>query len=303
MPGNFIEPRMRRDFSAILSVFFSFLRDNIKSLISVFLGYNLILLTVVILVGYQFISTYIDTVVYSLRKAGVDGFETLGLSMFALYSVFLIQLFYNYGLASAYMAEYHDSRGGRVLLSSVHRRVLRALPRILLMVLVYFFVYLLSTVLSVFLLIIPFFGIFAAPFIFIVLNSVLAISFMGLLADSQGGFSSAFSHGWSLVFSRFWTAVGVNLVLFLLLIFTCLALNMIPNLLIALYSYHSDAGGGTQPSDWYRYFLIATFIIFCVFVSFGLMLMQCGNGYLYYSLHERRYNIYLRNRIEKLGSS
>lgn len=302
---KYIEPRIQRDFGSIISAYFSFIKGNIKDIINLFFGYNIVFLVLILFVGYYFISAYYDSVIAEIGASqnSRSDFEAVGMGMLLLFVLYTLQLFYNYALSSSYLSEYERKGGAEVKLSEVHRHVIRNIGKLALMMLIFFFIFMLFSILSVLILIIPFFGFFAYPLVWLMFNCFTALTIQGFMYRPDKGISFSMNIGWSFTFQSFWKSLGVNFTVFLLMIFLGMAFYMVPSLLATVYVFHDTSGNSLESTELYRYAVIIGFFAFSVFYSFAQVLMQFANGFLYYSAHEKKYNIRLRAKIQQLGTT
>ena len=131
----------------------------------------------------------------------------------------------------------------------------------------------------------------------------LGVSFYDMLQNKKG-VTEALGEGWGLVIKNFWKSVGVNLIMGLLIGILTMITLIIPGVIIGLYTFHV-----VQNDVAYSTSVVATVIytlgtcLFLIILVYGQCLSQFVNGILYYSLHEKTYNIHTRGKIEQIGST
>ena len=110
------------------------------------------------------------------------------------------------------------------------------------------------------------------------------------------------SEGWELVKSGFWTCVGVNFILGLLNYLLILLLLTAPGVLVGIYTFHQFEVESRETLEWLdtAIFSLGACILLVVMV-FNQCLSQFVNGLLYFALHEKKYNINTRKKIELIG--
>lgn len=308
--NNYLELKVNRDFGDIITVYFEFLKQNIKKFTNVFLSYNGIFLVALLIVSYLLVSGFIGMITYTNNSAAVGnlgGEESyliyLATGGILYFVVFIAVAILNYSLAGSYMIKYEELKGNHFDKMEVWNHFKNRLGSIILFIVLLIGIYIGVSIVGIVLAIIPIVGIFAY---YIVLFFVLAwfgVSFFCMLEENKG-VTEAFGEGWNLVYRNFWKSVGVNFILGFLNGILVLIVMIIPGVIVGLYTFHVvennvDVEAGIIPTVIYT---LGT-CLFLIVGVFGQCLSQFVNGMLYYSLHEKAYNTNTRSKIDQIGNS
>ena len=132
-------------------------------------------------------------------------------------------------------------------------------------------------------------------------TSWLGISFMVMLYENKNPID-ALGEGWDLVKANFWKCVGANFILGLLVGILLLLLLIIPGVLVGFYSFHVvESGTIIAESAVAKIIYTLSLCAFFVVMAYSQSLSQFINGILYFSLHEQKYNINTREKIDQIG--
>ncbi len=307
---DFLELKVNRDFGDIITVYFEFLKQNLKKFTNVFLSYNGIFLIALLIVSYLLVSGFIGMITYASNAAVVGA--TAGEEDYIIYLVvggilyflvFIAVAILNYSLAGSYMILYEEKKGNQFDKKEVWNLFKDRLGSIFLFVLLLILIYMGVSLAGFVVMLIPILGIFAY---YVVLFFVLAwfgVSFFCMLHEKKG-VTEAFGEGWNLVYKSFWMSVGVNFILGLLNAILVFIVMVIPGVIVGLYTFHVvennvDVEAGITPTIIYT---LGT-CLFLVVGIYGQCLSQFVNGVLYYSLHEKAYNTNTRSKIDQIGNS
>lgn len=309
MQKTHIELRVNRDFGDILSVYFEFLRQNIKKFTNVFLSYNGIFIIGLLLCSYLFVSGFSGMISMEGSGYGIETDSTtvdsqwlmigLGGTLYVL--IMVVVLCVNYSLAASYMVLYDGSGGRAFTRREVWRLSMDKLGKTILFILMLIPIFLGLMIVALIFVIIPVLGLFAQYILQFFVTAWIGVSFFSMISQKMGVLE-AFGEGWRLVIDNFWRSVGVNFVLGLLNGILLLFILMVPGILMGLYTYHVvennvDVGSSVFATVLYTLALC----LFLVLTVYAQCLSQFVNGILFYSLHEKAYNSNTREKIEQIG--
>ncbi|MEK6155190.1 hypothetical protein WIW50_18105 [Flavobacteriaceae bacterium 3-367] len=310
LTNKYIELKIDRDFGDIITIYFDFLKQNLKKFTSVFLSYNGIFIAGLLIVSYLLVSGFIGMITYENNR-GLVG-EVAGTSdsyliylgvggiLFAV--IFILVGILNFSLAGSYMIKYEDTKGSSFDRREVWDLFKQRLGSIFVFILLLIFLYLAFFVISLVLAFIPILGMIVQYVVQFFITAWVGVSFFSLLQENKG-ITDAFGEGWNLVTNNFWKSVGVNFILGLLNGILLLVVLVIPGILIGFYTFHVvesdvDVGASIVPTI---VFTLGT-SIFLIIMVYAQCLSQFVNGILYYALHEKTYNTNTRTKIEQIGN-
>lgn len=306
--NKYVEPRLRRDFGGIISAYFDFLKGNMKSLINTFVAYNGVFVIFLILAAYLMVTGVVQILVAQNNyiSEGGAGFESgglyAGLGTIILVIVLLISSLLNYGLSSSYVSLYEQKKENNLDRKLVWQFTRSKLGGLILFAISAVILYLVYFVIQLILGIIPFLGSIIAIGIGMAFNAWLSLTIFSYIHKQEGVFT-AFGEAWQLLFSDFWKSIGVNLVLGVIIQVIIVALNILPSVLIGVYMFNTiDGDNGLQDDIFGQILIVIMITIFCIAAMFAQVLSQSVNAFLYFNLHETKYNEHLRSRIDKLGT-
>ncbi|GGW33277.1 hypothetical protein [Arenibacter certesii] len=308
--NHFIELKINRDFGDIISLYFDFFKTNIKKFTNIFLSYNGIFLIGLLFVSYLLVSGVFALIANNENLFGSNfaANEQNSISYFVIggilfFLIFLIVAILNYSLSTAYMITYEEKESQYFNKSEVWAMVKNNIGNIivfiLIMILVFFGFMMLATILTL----IPLVGMIAQYIIQYFFMAWVGVSFFAMLKEKRGVIE-ALGEGWNLVSNNFWRAVGVNFILGFLIGMLFLIILMIPGIIIGIYTFHVvqnnvALAGSIVPTLVYT---LGTCVLLILMV-YSQCLSQFINGILYYSLHEKTYNLHTRSKIDQIGSS
>ncbi|MEL6917534.1 MAG: hypothetical protein AAFO99_07365 [Bacteroidota bacterium] len=308
-PNKYIELKIDRGFGDIITVYFDFIKQNLKKFTTIFLSYNGIFLVGLLIVSYLLVSGFIGMITYGNNNTfgDISGSEetyiiylVVGFVLFFL--IFIIVAILNYSLAGSYMIRYEGTKGNSFNKKEVWNLFKERLGRIFIFVLLLIFLYIGFMVVSLILAFIPLLGIFAQYIVQFFIAAWTGVSFFCLLQEDKG-VTEAFGEGWGLVTKNFWKSVGVNFILGLLNGILLLIVLIIPGILVGVYAFHVvqnnvDVNASVVPTI---IFTLGT-CVFLILAVYAQCLSQFVNGVLYYALHEKTYNTNTRSKIEQIGN-
>lgn len=303
---NYIELKINRDFGDILSVYFDFIRQNLKKFTNIFLNYNGLFLVGLLIVSYLLVSGFIGLISsensYGIGDTNESSYIYLALGGILYFIIIIVVGVLNYSLAGSYMVNYEKFKGNHFDKKEVWDLVKERLGSSILFVLLLVLIYIGCTVIGIILAIIPLVGIFAYYILIFFILGWFGVSFFSLIKDNKG-VTDAYGEGWKLTTKNFWRTVGVNFILGLLNGILTMVVMIIPSIIIGVYTYHVvensvDLSASIIPTIMYT---LGT-CLFLIIMVFGQCLSQFVNGILFYSLHEKEYNTNTRSKIEQIGN-
>lgn len=305
---KFIELRVNRDFGDIITVYFEFFKQNLKKFTNVFLSYNGIFLIGLLVVSYLLVSGAIGLITNNqntVLDAVGSGNETyimyfiLGGILF--FVIFLMVAVLNYSLSTSYMIKYEEHRGQNFDKTDVWEEVKNNLGSIVIFILILILLFFGLMIAAIILTFIPLAGMLAQYIIQYFVMAWVGVSFFVMLKERRG-VTDALGEGWNLVTKNFWRSVGVNFILGFLIGLLFMVVIMIPGILIGIYTFHVvqndvDLGASLVPTIIYT---LGTCLLLIIAV-YSQCLSQFVNGLLYFSLHEKTYNLNSRSKIDQIG--
>ncbi|MEM8846896.1 MAG: hypothetical protein AAGD17_07315 [Bacteroidota bacterium] len=310
MANKYLELRINRDFGDILSVYFDFLKQNIKTFTNVFLRYNGVFIIGLLITSYLLVSGFVGLIaadgLYGNGSGNVSEEDYLiylfsGLGIFFL--IFLVVAALNFSISSAYLVKYDEVKGNHFDKKEVWNLFKDRLGSILLFIIILIPIYSVFFVIVIITAFIPLAGIFIQYVLQFFLAAWVGVSFFCMLAENKS-VMDAFGEGWSLVINNFWKSIGVNFILGLLNGLLFFIIMVIPGVIIGIYTFHVvennvDVTGSVISM------VIYTLALCLVLVAsvYAQCLSQFVNGILYYALHEKTYNFNTRSKIEEIGNS
>jgi hypothetical protein len=201
------------------------------------------------------------------------------------------------------MLHYQDTRGGKAKPSHVWKIFSKYIGATLVFIIMAALFISVSFVIGVFLSFIPIIGPLLYYAIFFFLNAWLGISYFSMIHEKKD-LGVALGEGWNLVIKDFWTCIGVNFILGILNYILMLLLMTVPGVLIGVYAFHQFEIEGQQSLEWLDTFIFTIGLgILLIGGLFNQSLTQWVNGMLFYSLHEKKYNINTRRKIDQIGQA
>lgn len=311
MKDNYIELRVNHDFGDILTTYFDFLKQNIKKFTNVFISYNGIFLIGLLITSYLLVSGFVGLIVaeggFSGSSVGQNNEDTYwiyivsGSVLFLV--IFILVAGLNFSLSSSYLVQYEKSKGLNFDKKEVWNLTKSKFGSTLVFILLLFPIYAVFFVIVLITAFIPLVGLFAQYILQFSLAAWIGVSFFSMLEQDKG-VMDAFGEGWKLVSKNFWKSVGVNFILGLLNGLLFFIVLIIPGIILGLYTFHVvennvDVGSSIVSTIIYTLGLCLLLIL----SIYGQCLSQIVNGILFYTLHEKTYNLNTRSKIEQIGQS
>lgn len=311
MKDKYIELRVNHDFGDILTTYFDFLKQNIKKFTNVFISYNGVFLIGLLITSYLLVSGFIGLI------AEEGGFSPSGLGQstddsYLIYIVtggilfFVILLLVaglNFSLSSSYLVQYEKNKGLNFDKKEVWNLTKSKFGNTVVFILLLIPIYLVFFVVVLITAFIPLIGLFAQYILQFSLAAWIGVSFFSMLEQNKG-VTEAFGEGWNLVSKNFWKSVGVNFILGLLNGLLMFIVLLIPGIILGVYTFHViensvDVGASVVSTVVYTLGLCLILIL----SVYAQCLAQIVNGILFYTLHEKTYNVNTRSKIEQIGQS
>lgn len=304
--NNYIEPRLRRDFGGVITAYFDFLKGDHKNLFKVFLAYNFIFIIILFVTNYianSGLSSVIALANGSYMDQAMDGsLETSYIASGIGIVINVIVILLNASLAGVYLRLYERDREGNPNYKEVFHYAKKKLGGMFLIVLIGGIAVIPVIIVGVIAAIIPILGIFVLLLILIAYATWVGLSMFAFAYDEHMDAVAALGKGWEMLFSKFWKAVGVSFVTSILIYLASILFQLLPIIIVAFYGYNSAEDNVEMESNIFlkavEFFFYAINSILSSLTFFLIMLVM---GYLYFNLHETKYNVFLKNRIAKLG--
>lgn len=300
MDKKFIDLRVTRDIGGMITAYFDFLKQNLKSFLNIFISYNGLFILAFLGISYLLVTGFVGS------TFGADSYDskydlyliTGGLGFVVIY---LITSVLNYSLAASYMVHYVDGRGADVDKRSVWKKVRDNLGRIILFIVLMTLLYIGVMLAGIVVSFVPVLGMFAYYFIILGFTGWMGLSFM-VMMDKDKEVTDALGTGWTLLTTHFWKVILSNLIISMLVGLLMIVVLMIPGILIGFYTFHAVDSGIDMSSS-----IISTALwtlalsILLVMYVLQQALVQFINGVIYYSVNEETYNEAARERINNIG--
>jgi|GEM_PF-1516449 hypothetical protein len=307
--NKYIEPRLRRDFSGVITAFVDFLKGNHVNLLSIFISYNFVFIVIFFLYNYLVsdgiagliaitsgdLGGYVD---YAQQDNG--DYETIG--VIAMIISYLLMIALNAGLAGIYMRLYERYQHGDITGKAIFKLAIRKIGGMLLLMLLAAIASLPILIISFISLIIPLLGIFVFLLIFSAFLTWIGLSFFAYTYNEDLSTVGALGLGWQLLFSNFWRAVSVATVTAIVIQVLFFMFQLLPGAIIGMIGYNSTMDNVEMQEDIYvKAISFVFYAVNSITTILTFMLIMFMYGYLYLNLHETKFNVYLQTRIHKLG--
>lgn len=311
MKDKYIELRINRDFGDILSVYFDFIRQNIKKFTNVFLSYNGIFLIGLLITSYLLVSGFVGIITEGSNIYGMGSGESnegtywtyIIVGSIIFFIIFILVAGFNFSLSSSYLVKYDEHKGQGFDKREVWEHTKGNLGNTLVFILLLIPIYGVFFIIALVFAFIPLLGMFAQYIVQFALTAWIGVSFFSMMSQSKGVIDG-FGEGWNLVINNFWRSVGVNFILGLLNGLLFFIILIVPSIIIGIYTFHVvennvDVGGSIVSTVIYTLGLCLLLIL----MVYAQCLSQFVNGILFYALHEKTYNINTRSKIDQIGQT
>lgn len=307
--SKYIEPRLRRDFGGVITAYFDFLKGDHKNIFKVFITYNFIFIIILFVTNYL-TSTGLDAIISLSNGTYIDnvlngGMETSIVASIVSFLINLIVIILNASLAGVYMRLYERNQSSSPDYKEVFHAAKNKLGGMFLILLIGGIALIPVAIVAVIAIIIPFVGVlFIFPVIMISYFTWLGMSMFSYAYDERLDAVAAIGKGWEMLFSKFWRAIGVSFVSSILIYLISTLFQLLPAVIIGFYSYNSAEDSLELKNNIFikavEFFFYAINSITGILTFFLIMFVM---GYLYFNLHETKYNVFLKSRIAKLGAN
>jgi hypothetical protein len=228
-----------------------------------------------------------------------DSYFIGGLVVFLL--ILFITSLINYSFSSAYIASYVKNRGV-IDSKAIWQSILNNLGTIIVFILIGALLYGLYLIISVMVSFIPLLGMIIQYGLSFTLTAIFGLTFMSIFATRKS-FGDAISEGFDFTFSNFWRVILYGLVIGILNFLISALIAAIPSVIIGIYVYFSvESNVDLLTSTFATLVFTFGFAAFILSFIYTQALSQLSYGILYYNLFEMKYNVFLREKIEQIGS-
>ena len=151
MNNKYIELKQRRDVGEIVSTYFDFFKQNLKSFTNIFISYNGIFILLLLGTSYLMVTGFIGAFSAESdfgRTTNTDANLLIGAGVLLFFFTFLIIGTLNYSLASSYIIKYDEEKKIVENKQEVWNLVKNNVGRILLFMVLLIFIYLVFIVIS-----------------------------------------------------------------------------------------------------------------------------------------------------------
>ncbi len=307
MKDNYIELKQNRDFGEIIATYFDFFKQNLKSFTNIFISYNGIFILLLLVISYLmvtgFIGLYDGTSEFGNTTNSDESIIFIGIGVGVIFIVFIFITALNYSLASSYVIKYEQNKTNSIDRKEVWNYIKIYSGNILVFILLLIPIYIVFAIVSLILAFIPIIGTLVQYVLQFALSSWIGVSFMVMMYENKSA-SDALGEGWDLIRGNFWKCIGVNFILGILLgMILILIIVAIPGVIFGIYTFLAlNAGEDITNSITAK--IVYTIVLCLVLITFAYSqpLSQFINGILYFSLHEQKYNVNTREKINQIGS-
>ena len=306
MPQKKIELRQRLDVGDLVTIYFDFLKHNLKSFTNIFISYNGVFILAFLGVSYLLVTGFLgflgSTPGWNTNTSEIESGLYLGFGAFIYLIIFIIVAALNYSLSSSYVSIYVSQENIEIEKKTVWEKVKKNFSNVIVFTLLLIVIYIGFFIVSIILAIIPIIGTIAQYILNFAMTSWFGISFMVMLHQRKS-VTDSFSEGWSLVIKYFWKCVGVNLIVGILTAILLFLVLSIPGILVGVYTFHAvETNVDFMTSAVSKIIWIIALWFLLIIITYSQALTQFINGILYFSLHEQTYNENTRSKIEQIGS-
>ncbi|WP_370392023.1 hypothetical protein [uncultured Winogradskyella sp.] len=304
MKDTYIELRTRSTFGDIINTYFLFLKYNFKAYTNLYLRYNAASIVLTLIASYLLVTGFMGLASRDFRfgmgnNIESDSYFIGGLVVFLL--ILFVTSLINYSFSSAYIASYVKNRGV-IDSKAIWQSILNNLGTIIVFILIGALLYGLYLIISVMVSFIPLLGMIIQYGLSFTLTAIFGLTFMSIFA-SQKTFGDAISEGFDFTFSNFWRVILYGLVIGILNFLISALIAAIPSVIIGVYVYFSvESNVDLLTSTFATLVFTFGFAAFILSFIYTQALSQLSYGILYYNLFEMKYNVFLREKIEQIGS-
>lgn len=301
-----LELNIDRNFGDLISIFFDFLKQNIKNYTKIFLRYNAPFLILYLIAGYITVSGYMDmfSAIQNQRAPGDFLSSTISNSLISIVSMLLVSIIslLNYGLASSYLIFYDKNKGIESNAKEIWDYTVKNLGKMVLFVLATIVIAIIVLIPMVIVMVIPLLNIILIIPMISLVTSWIGISFYCMLKEDIGPFS-AYGKAISLIGGSLWKTIGVSMVVTFIVYLLLMLVMAIPGAIVGVMVFNSVESG--DPTSLLNLSSTIIFTLFYFLYLFAAMyvggLLQFQNGIMYHAFHEKEYNEHAQSKIDQIG--
>jgi MFS family permease len=299
----YIELRTRNNFGDIINNYFLWLKYNFKPYTNLYLRYNAISIILTLMGSYLLVTGFMGLASRDFRFGMGSNIDTdiyLYGGLFVLVIILGLTAILNYSFSSAYMIEY-VTNSGKVVPKNIWTAIKNRIGAVILFIIIGFFIYVGYLIASVILAFIPLLGMLAQYAISFTLSAFFGLAFTALFIGNKT-VTEALNEGWTFTFSNFVRVVFYGLIVGILNLMITMLILSVPGFILGIYMYFSiESAIDVTTSVFATIIFTISFALFILAFIYTQALSQIAFGVLYFNLHEEKYNIYLRERIEQIG--
>lgn len=305
MNKPYIELRTRTSFGDIINTYFTFLKYNFKQYTNLYLRYNAISIILSLVAAYLLVTGFMGLASRDFRFGMGNNFDNEGYFMaggIVLLLVLFITTLINYSFSSAYVSDYVD-HSGEVDAKRIWSNIKNNLGSVILLVLIGAAIYLGYIIVSLIISFIPLLGMLVQYGLSFLVAAFFGLSFMSIFSKNRT-IGEAIGEGWSFTLSKFMKIILFGLVIGILNLMITWVILSVPTFILGIYVYFSvESQVDLATSVFANILFTFGFVIFILAFLFSQAISQIAYGALYYNLFEERYNEFLREKIEQIGSN
>lgn len=303
MEKPYIELRTRNTFGDIINNYFQWLKYNFKAYTNLYLRYNAVSIILTLIGSYLLVTGFMGLASRDFRfgmGSNIDNEMYLYGGLFLLVIILGLTAILNFSVSSAYMIEYVNNNG-KVEPKKIGKAIKERIGAVIIFVIIGAFIYVGYIIISLVLAFIPLLGMLAQYAISFTLSAFFGLAFTSLFIGKHT-VTEALNEGWSFTFSNFLRVVFYGLIIGILNLMITLLIVSIPGFILGFYTYFSiESNVDITTSVFSTIIFTIGFALFILAFIYTQALSQIAFGILYFNLHEEKYNIYLRERIEQIG--
>ncbi|MGF1556084.1 hypothetical protein [Paucihalobacter sp.] len=303
MNKTYIELRLRSSFGDIINNYFLFLKYNFKTYINLYLRYNAISIIFTLIASYLLVTGFMGLASRDFRF-GMDSNIDTNVYLIAGAVVLVLMIFItsliNYSFSSAYISEY-VAKQGDIASRSIWTNIKKNLGNIIILLLIGVGIYLVYILISLVVAFIPLLGLFIQYGLNFTLAAIFGLAFIAIFFNNRSA-GSAIAEAWDFTFSNFWNVILYGLVIGILNLMITALISTIPGFIIGIYLFFSiESDVDFYTSTLASIIFTLSFAMFILSFIFSQALSQLAYGILYCNLYEKKYNVYLKEKIEQIG--
>lgn len=303
MNKTYIELRLRSSFGDTINNYFLFLKYNFKTFVNLYLRYNAISIIFTLIASYLLVTGFMGLASRDFRfgmSSSIDSNLYLIAGGIILFLMLFITSLINYSFSSAYISEYAVNNG-EIVSKSVWEKIKSNVGNIIILLLIGIGIYLGYMIISLVLAFIPFLGALVQYGLSFAVSAFFGLSFMAIFANNKSA-SAAVGEAWDFTFSNFWNVILYGLVIGILNLMITALISTIPGFIIGVYLFFSiESDVDFYTSTLASIIFTLSFAMFILSFIFSQALSQLAYGVLYFNLYEKKYNVYLKGKIEQIG--